>query len=68
MTDKNISDIVEIERKTGVNRNTIRKLFRGVKLEAIKVSTLMKLCDYFECKMSELIEYVPDGYVPQNEE
>lgn len=66
MADKNISDIVDIERNTGVSRNTIRKLFRSVDLETIKVSTLMRLCDFFECKMSELLEYVPDNYVPED--
>lgn len=59
MADKNISDIIEIERETGVSRNTIRKLFRGVNLDTIKVSTLIKLCDFFECKMSDLLEYEP---------
>ncbi len=60
MADKNIYDLVEIEQKTGISHNTIRKLYRGTDLETMKVSTLIRLCDYFECSMSQLLEYIPD--------
>lgn len=26
----------------------------------IKLSTLIKICDYLECTLSELVEYIPD--------
>lgn len=60
MADKNIYDLVEIERATGISHNTVRKLYRNKELETIKVSTLIRLCDYFDCKLSELLEYVPN--------
>ena len=60
MADNNIYELVEIERETGISHNTLRKLYRGKDLETIKVSTLIRLCDFFHCPMSELLEYIPD--------
>jgi putative transcriptional regulator len=60
MAEHRIDDITELMEKSGLSRNSINKLYRGTQLETIKLETLFKLCDTFECKLSELIEYSPD--------
>lgn len=60
MADNNIDDILELMKLSGLSRNTINKLYRNVGIETIKVDTLMRLCDAFNCPLSDLIEYTPD--------
>lgn len=57
MADKNIDDITELMKISGVSRNSINKLFRGTNLETLKLGTLIKLCDALECNLSDLVEY-----------
>lgn len=61
MADHKIDDITELMRISGISRNSINKLYREVDIETIKLETLMKLCDAFGCKFSDLVEYVPEG-------
>jgi putative transcriptional regulator len=60
MADKNIDDVLELMKLSGVSRNTINKLYRNKEVETIKVETLIRLCKSLECKMSDLVEYVPE--------
>jgi len=57
MADKKIDDITELMKISGVSRNSINKLFRGDNIETLKLETLIKLCDAFDCKLSDLVEY-----------
>lgn len=57
MADRNIDDISELMALSGVSRNAINKLFRGVQLETLKLETLTRLCDALECDLSDLVEY-----------
>ena len=57
MADRNIDDISELMALSGVSRNAINKLFRGVQLETLKPETLTRLCDALECDLSDLVEY-----------
>lgn len=59
MADNKIDDISELMQNSGVSRNSINKLFRGVDVETTKVETLMRLCDALHCKLSDLVEYNP---------
>lgn len=59
MADNKIDDISELIQISGVSRNSINKLFRGVDVETAKVETLMRLCDALHCKLSDLVEYYP---------
>ena len=61
MADKKIDDITELMKISGVSRNPINKLYRGVNLETIKIETLIKLCDALGCNLSNLIEYNNEG-------
>ncbi|WP_342436648.1 helix-turn-helix transcriptional regulator [Paenibacillus sp. FSL L8-0436] len=60
MAKHRIDDITELMEKSGLSRNSINKLYKETQLETIKLETLFKLCDTFQCKLSELIEYVPE--------
>ncbi|MBT2764042.1 helix-turn-helix transcriptional regulator [Paenibacillus sp. ISL-20] len=59
MAEHRIDDITELMTKSGLSRNSINKLYRETNIETTKLETLFKLCDTFNCKLSDLIEYVP---------
>ncbi|MET3211115.1 UNVERIFIED_CONTAM: putative transcriptional regulator [Paenibacillus sp. PvR008] len=60
MAEHRIDDITELMSLSGLSRNSINKLYRETNIETTKLETLFKLCDVFNCKFSDLIEYVPD--------
>ena len=51
--------IQEIAEKTGVTRDTISKLMNRHDA-SVRSETLNRLCAYFNCRIEELVEYVPD--------
>ncbi|GIO84035.1 hypothetical protein J25TS5_09670 [Paenibacillus faecis] len=60
MAEHRIDDITELMNRSGLSRNSINKLYKEINIETTKLETLLKLCDTFECKLSDLIEYTPD--------
>ena len=48
-----------LEEKTGVSRKTLAKIYNG-EGGGIDYDTLNALCRYFNCTVSDLLEYVPD--------
>lgn len=60
MADQKIDDITELMKLSGLSRNSINKLYRENDIESTKLETLFKLCKVFECKLSELVEYIPE--------
>jgi putative transcriptional regulator len=59
MAEHKIDDITELMTRSGLSRNSINKLYRENNMETTKLETLMRLCDTFGCKLSDLIEYRP---------
>ncbi len=49
----------QIAEATGLSTATISKLMQGENID-VKLSTINKLCDYFNCNLSDIVEYVPD--------
>ena len=47
-----------ISKATGIGTTTISKM-RNSKNKNVSIKTLDKLCEYFHCKISDLIEYIP---------
>lgn len=47
-----------ISKETGIGCATISKL-RNSKNANINLNTIDKLCTYFNCKLTDLIDYVP---------
>ncbi|GIQ71557.1 XRE family transcriptional regulator [Xylanibacillus composti] len=60
MADRRIDDITELMRLSGLSRNSINKLYREENIETTKLETLIRLCDTFQCNLSDLIEYKAD--------
>ena len=60
MVDHKIKTITELVNLTGLSRDTLNKIRSGENLETVKLETYLKLCDYFNCSLSDLIEYFPD--------
>jgi len=67
MSDKGFREnrrvtIQEVAEETGINRMTLSRLInkRGCNSTT---DNLNKLCEFFECDISEIVEYYPDGQV-----
>ncbi len=48
-----------LSEHTGLARNTIRRL-AGRESARVDLTTLDKLCKYFECEVGDILYYVPD--------
>ena len=59
------STIQDIANATGLSRTTISNLYHE-KISAISFETITNLCIYFDCKLSDLIEYIPDEESSEN--
>ncbi|CAL7893853.1 helix-turn-helix transcriptional regulator [Fusobacterium necrophorum] len=57
--------IIEVSQKTGMSPTTISNLYNE-KVKRLDFDTLEKLCKLFNCKVEDLIEYIPDEQ-PLNE-
>jgi len=60
MAEKKIDNITDLMGMTGLSRNAINRLYREIELGKTTMETLVKLCDTFNCKLSDLFEYVPE--------
>ena len=49
----------QIAEATGLSTATISKLMQGENID-VKLSTINKLCKFFNCSLPDIIEYVPD--------
>ena len=49
----------QIAEATGLSTATISKLMQGENID-VKLSTINKLCNFFNCNLSDIIEYLPD--------
>lgn len=54
MARKDIRTQLELEKLTGVSRNTISKILRG-KHKTVTVDTLTRLCKGLDCDITDLI-------------
>lgn len=60
MLDKNIKSVAELSRQVDISRETLRKIYNGDRLETVSLDIIQKLCIFFSCQISDLIEYIPD--------
>ena len=61
MAEKKIDNITNLMELSGLSRNAINRLYKEVEIEKVSMETLIKLCDTFNCKLSELFEYIPES-------
>ena len=57
--------IADLSRDTGINRGTATRLYYET-AERIEVDAINILCRYFNCSISDLLEYVPDQTANQS--
>ncbi len=62
MADKKINKITELMAATNVSRPPLDKLFKEERLETLSLEVLAKICDYFQCTLNDLIEYIPEPF------
>jgi transcriptional regulator len=60
MADKKIDSIKNLVELTGVSRPPLDKLYKEKDLETLSLDVLARICKYFNCKIEDLIEYIPD--------
>lgn len=60
MADYNIRTISELSRKTGISRDTLNKIYENSRTETVTLDMFLRLCKLFNCKLSDLIEYIPE--------
>jgi putative transcriptional regulator len=51
--------ISDVAKKTGLHRNGITKLYNE-DTQGITFETLQALCKALDCKVGDLLEYIPD--------
>lgn len=51
--------IVEVSRLTGMSPSTISNIYNE-KIKRMDYDTVDKLCKLFNCKIQDLIEYIPE--------
>jgi putative transcriptional regulator len=47
----------ELEIATGINKNTIGRLYNDID---VSIDTLRKVCEFLECSVQNVVEFVPD--------
>lgn len=51
--------VIDVARETGLHRNTITLLYKETATR-VDFETVNKLCELFECQVSDLLEYQND--------
>lgn len=49
----------ELARQTGIRPSTICSIYNEV-AERLNINHLDRICEYLECDITDLIEYIPD--------
>jgi putative transcriptional regulator len=49
----------ELARKTGIRANTINEMYHELS-ERVNLEHLDKICKALDCKLTDLIDYIPD--------
>jgi putative transcriptional regulator len=52
--------LVDVARATKISRNMLAKLYYD-RAKRVELRDLAKLCQYFECSLSDLLEFVEEG-------
>ncbi|MEB8704393.1 helix-turn-helix transcriptional regulator [Bacillus cereus] len=60
MAQKNIDNISDLVRITGVSRNSINKLWHNENVSSLKLDTLITICEKLDVELLDLIEYIRD--------
>lgn len=58
MGEKRIT-ITDVAKSTGMSASTISNLYNE-KVKRLDFDTLEKLCEFFNCNIQDIIEYIPN--------
>lgn len=50
----------KLMRETNTDYKVLERIIRG-ELVKIDVTVFARLCDYFDCKLDNIVEYIPNG-------
>ena len=59
MVERGVS-LNQLLRDTGLDYKILRRLRHGIN-QKVDLSVLSKLCDYFNCSIIDVIEYIPNS-------
>lgn len=59
----NVTTITEIADATAISRRILSALVNNKRDANPTAETLEKLCRYFDCRVEQLVEYIPDEAV-----
>lgn len=51
--------VADVARITGLNRSTVTALYRETATR-VELPVINKLCELFQCRVGDLLEFVPD--------
>lgn len=60
MFERNNMKVPELQELSGLNKNTLYSFYKG-DIRRFDVDTLDKLCKALNCKLSDLLEFIPDN-------
>lgn len=58
--ERRVITITEVASATGINRMTLSKIANHPGYSTV-TENLDRLCNYFDCSLSQLAEHIPDG-------
>lgn len=59
MALRKIDTIKELAEMCGLSVRPLSSLYNETNLDTIKLGTLTKVCDALDCRLDELVEYIP---------
>ncbi|CAB3390017.1 MULTISPECIES: helix-turn-helix transcriptional regulator [Kyrpidia] len=59
---KHKHSLTDVHRLTGLSRATLHRLYHETN-DAIRYETIKKLCSLYRCQVGDLIEWIPDNKV-----
>lgn len=57
MAKERMRTFTELIKRTGINRNTLTKIYAGKNLHRVQLTTYIRLCDGLNCSLHELLSY-----------
>ncbi|GGF87997.1 helix-turn-helix domain-containing protein [Paenibacillus abyssi] len=57
MAERNL-DRQDLEENTGLNRNTIGRLYND---KSVSIDTLAVVCHFLDCRIEDVVEFVEDS-------
>ena len=65
MLAKRKMSVTELAERVGITLANVSVLKNG-KAKALKISTLVKLCEALDCQPGDILEYAPEDSTAQN--